>query len=142
MPVILTQTDTTVGFLSGDAKKLSNIKERKPTKQFIKVYTNFKTLLSTCRVPNNQKNIIRRAKKTTFIVKNQAFRVATTKLESQILKNYTCSYSTSANKSNENFNREFCEDKADIIIQNIDGLKENSSSKLIKLNNTTRKKLR
>ena len=140
--IILTQTDTTVGFLSLDADALYEIKERSTKKQFIKVYTNFKALLSTCRVPNNQKNIIRRAKKTTFIVKNNAFRIAENRLNSQVLRNSTCRYSTSANKSNEKFSREFCEDKADIIIENIDGLKENSSSKLIKLNNKKRKRLR
>ena len=38
MPVILTQTDTTVGFLSQNEKKLYEIKSRETTKPFIKVY--------------------------------------------------------------------------------------------------------
>ena len=140
--VVLTQTDTTVGFLSQDADALYEIKSRSTKKQFIKVYTDFKTLSSTCRVPNSQKNLIRRSKKTTFIVKNRAFRVATNSLSSQILKNSTCSYSTSANKSNESFNREFCEDKADIIIEDKNSLFESVSSSLIKLNERTKRRLR
>ena len=141
--IILTQTDTTVGFLSQNAKKLYEIKERKPTKPFIQVYNNFKKLnTSTCRVPNEHKNLVRRSKKTTFIIKGNSFRVSSSSLDSQILKNLDWVYSTSANKSQENFCREFCEDKADIIIENNNRLKENVSSKLIKLNYKRRKKLR
>jgi len=143
VPVILTQTDTTVGFLSQNAQKLYEIKERKPTKPFIKVYNSFSSLnCSTCRVPKKQRSLVRRSKKTTFIVDNKSFRVSPPSLNSQVLKNLSWVYSTSANKSQEKFNREFCEDKADIIIQNIDGLKENKSSTLIKLNHKKRKKLR
>lgn len=142
VPIILTQTDTTVGFLSEDADALYEIKERSTKKQFIKVYLDFKSLSSTCRVPNSKKNLIRRSKKTTFIVKNKSFRVAQNSLDSQILRDTTSCYSTSANKSKEKFSREFCEDKADIIIENIDGLRENTSSILIKLNHIKRKRLR
>ena len=140
--VLLTQTDTTVGFLSQDADALYEIKERSTKKRFIKVYSDFKTLISTCRVPTSQKNLIRRSKKITFIVKNRAFRVAKSPLSSQILRDATCNYSTSANKSNENFNREFCEDKTDIIIEDKNSLFESTSSSLIKLNEKTKRRLR
>ena len=142
-PVILTQTDTTVGFLSQDADKLYEIKSRKKSKFFIKVYSNFETFLACGnRVPLTQKNKIRRSKKTTFIVKNRAFRVAKSLLDSNILRNTTWHFSTSANESNKEFYREFCENKADIIIEDKNSLRENSSSSLIKMNNVKRKKIR
>ncbi|MFT7005054.1 MAG: tRNA A37 threonylcarbamoyladenosine synthetase subunit TsaC/SUA5/YrdC, partial [Sulfurimonas sp.] len=47
MKVTLTQTDTTVGFLSQDEKKLQEIKSRQQNKPFIKVYKDFKTLLAS-----------------------------------------------------------------------------------------------
>ena len=141
--VILTQTDTTVGFLSQDAKKLQEIKSRKPSKPFIRVYKDFKTLLASGhRVPNKFKNTLRRSNKTTFIVKNRAFRITGNSLDSQVLRNSFWNYSTSANEAGKNFNREFCEKKADIIVENKDGLKEDSSSSLYRINNTKRKKLR
>jgi tRNA A37 threonylcarbamoyladenosine synthetase subunit TsaC/SUA5/YrdC len=143
LPVVLTQTDTTVGFLSQDSKKLYEIKSRPSIKPFIKVYTDFKSLLKDkTRIPNDRKKMVRRAKKTTFIVKNRAFRVAKTSLNSQILRDSTWYYSTSANKSKENFNREFCETKADIIIEDINGLSEKSSSTLLKINNIAMEKIR
>lgn len=141
--VILTQTDTTVGFLSQNAQKLYDIKSRDRSKPFIKVYKDFKTF-STLRnrVPNNHKKLIRRSKKTTFIVKNKAFRVANNTLYSVILEKLNWCYSTSANESSKSFLREFCESKSDIVIENKDGLKELSSSSLLKLRHTKIRKLR
>ncbi|EDZ62414.1 hypothetical protein SMGD1_0460 [Sulfurimonas gotlandica GD1] len=143
MKVILTQTDTTVGFLSQDASKLQEIKSRNSSKPFIKVYKNFKSLLASGhRIPDRYKNTIRRSDKTTFIVKNRAFRVAETSLYSQILRNSTWHYSTSANESGKNFDREFCTKKADIIVENKDGLSQNNSSSLYIVNHKKRKKIR
>ncbi|PHS56055.1 MAG: hypothetical protein COB17_10360 [Sulfurimonas sp.] len=141
--VILTQTDTTVGFLSQSAEKLYEIKSRDNIKPFIQVFHNFKTFLkSGNRIPNPKKNLIRRSKKTTFIIKNRAFRISSSNLNSQILRDLSWSYSTSANKTKENYNREFCENKADIIIEDINSLKEKSSSILLKINNVSKRKLR
>ncbi len=134
--VLLTQTDTTVGFLSQNELKLQTIKQRPPNKPFIKVYKNLKSLSSSkIRIPNTQKSKLRRAKKTTFVVKNSAFRVAANRLHSTILSNLEWSYSTSANESGKKFQREFCEENSDIIIENINSLHEGSASTLYKINN-------
>jgi len=143
VPTVLTQTDTTVGFLSQNADKLYEIKSRTNTKPFIKVFNNFNSFSkSNLRIPKNQRNLVRRSRKTTFIVKNRAFRIAKVTLNSQILRDKTWNYSTSANKTKESFNRDFCEDKADIIIENLYGLKQNSSSTLLKINNHKIRKIR
>jgi len=143
VPVILTQTDTTVGFLSQDSEKLYEIKSRNTKKPFIKVYNSFKTFL-TCgnRVPSTFKSTIRRSKKTTFIVKNKAFRIANISLNSSVINKSTWYYSTSANQANKNFDRVFCEDKADIIVEDKNGLHERSSSSLYKINKIKREKIR
>ncbi len=141
--VILTQTDTTVGFLSQDEKSIQDIKQRKSSKPFIKVYKDFKTLLdSRHRIPQKYKNNIRRSNKTTFIVKNRAFRVAKDSLDSQILRNIFWNYSTSANEKSKIFDREFCEKKADIIIENKEKLQELSSSSLYKINHVKKRQIR
>ncbi|HIP55114.1 MAG TPA: hypothetical protein EYH11_06545 [Sulfurimonas autotrophica] len=141
--ILLAQTDTTVGFLSQDATKLSAIKARPNTKPFIVVYKNFQILKNNQkRVPNRQKNRIRRAKKTTFIVKNFAFRVADDVVNSSYLRKNSWTYSTSANESGKKFSRAFCEQKADIIIEDNKALFEGKASKLYKLNNKKIKRLR
>jgi len=143
LDIILTQTDTTVGFLSKDEKKLKEIKSRGDNKPFIKVYHDFKTFLASGnRIPSSKKNLVRRTKKTTFIVKNRAFRVSDKNLDSQILRNTKWNYSTSANESGKNFQREFCELKADIIIEDKKSLYEAKSSSLYKINSKKVKRLR
>ena len=141
--VVLTQTDTTVGFLSQDEAKLQTIKDRNSSKPFIKVYKNFKALSSDRRrVPNSKKNLLRRAKKTTFIVKNSAFRIVEDFMNSSQLRSINWNYSTSANEGGKNFKRDFCEEKADIIIEDKNSLFEGSSSSLYKINNKKVKRLR
>ena len=141
--VILTQSDTTVGFISQDKQELTEIKERVSSKPFIKVYKDFKTFL-TCkhRIPNRFKNLVRRSKKTTFIVQNRAFRISTCRGDSQILRDMKWHYSTSANEIGKNFNYEFCEEKTDIICETKDGLRENRSSSLYRINNSKKVRLR
>ena len=141
--VILTQTDTTVGFVSQNEAKLLQIKSRESNKPFLKVYTSYKALLkSPKRIPKKYKNFIRRSKTTSFIVKGEAFRVATYPLQSQLLRNLPWAYSSSANEKSKSFMFSFCEDKSDIIIQDRSGLRENNSSRLIKLSNSKKVRLR
>ena len=123
--VLLVQTDTTVGFLSQNEIKLQQIKVRESSKPFIKVFKNFKTLQKDKkRIPNKYKNLVRRSTKTTFIVNGISFRVAKERRSSSILRSIRWNYSTSANKSKEKFSRDFCEEKADIIIEDKYGLYE------------------
>ncbi len=141
--VILTQTDTTVGFVSQNAKSLADIKTRPNTKPFIKVYNSLKSLQDAHkRVPKTQKRVLRRAKKCTFIVKNEAFRIAAYPLHSNILRNLNWVYSTSANESGKKYDRAFCQSKTDIIIEDLNELEEKTASKLFKINNKKIKRLR
>jgi len=141
--VVLTQTDTTVGFLSQNEKQLKNIKSRESSKPFIKVFKSFYALKkSNIRVPHNRKKMLRRAKKTTFIIKNSAFRVAQETLNSSVLRATQWNYSTSANASGKSFELKFCEEKADIIIQDKNTLFEGKASSLLKINKKRIKRLR
>lgn len=140
--VILTQTDTTVGFLSQDEAKLRAIKNRDSSKPFIKAYADFKSFKRDGnRVPNAQKSRVRRSRKTTFVIKSVAFRIAKRELDSSFL-NDRWNYSTSANESGKKFDREFCESKADIIIENKESLREGEPSSLFKINSKKRRRLR
>ena len=140
--VILAQTDTTVGFLSQDAEKLAHIKGRKPNKPFLKNIFSLKELKKSIRIPKSRKKELRRAKRTTYIVKNQAFRVATFPASSAIFRNAGWFYSTSANKSGEKFDYNFAKEKADIIVINEVGLFESEPSSLIKCNERKKVRLR
>lgn len=143
MALYLAQTDTTVGFLSSDASCLEEVKSRPQGKQFLKVYSSFESFKNDSnRAPKKYKNLIRRSTKTTFIIKNRASRVVKSSQHHYFLKNHPWLYSTSANKSGEGFDKDFCIRNSDIIVEDFRGFSESQPSRLYKLSLTNRKKIR
>ncbi len=141
--VYLAQTDTTVGFLSQDAKKLALIKRRDPKKPFLISVDSFVTLKSFARVPNHFKNRVRRAKKSTFVYPNgKAVRVVQDTPHLLFLQKFGWMYSTSANESGKRFDRDFAYQAADIIVEDNRGFFEGKPSRLIKLGREKAKRLR
>lgn len=142
MKVLLAQTDTTVGFLSQSADKLREAKRREESKPFLKVFCAFHTLKTHIRVPDAHKRRVRYSKKTTFIVKNQAFRYVTDPDHARLIERYGWLYSTSANESGSSFDPSFCLERADWIIEDAQGLYERSSSKIYRLGRQQLKRIR
>ncbi len=143
MSIILAQTDTTVGFLSADASLLEEVKSRPLGKEFLKVYPSFEAFKADGnRVPQKYKNFVRRSEKTTFIIKNRASRVVKNNPHLQVLQKYPWLYSTSANKSGHEFDKDFCIRKSDIIVEDCRGFYETTPSTLYKINNTKIRRLR
>lgn len=142
--VYLAQTDTTVGFLSSDDKKLSSIKQRDPKQKILQVVDSLTTLKTKTRIPSKFKRKVRNSKKTTFIYQNGlSFRVVdkATKHHNFIQK-FGSLYSTSANKTKEKFELNFALDHSDIIVYNQEPFFETSGSKIFKINNKNIKKIR
>lgn len=140
--VILAQTDTTVGFLSQSPQRLQQIKMRDTAKPFLKVYADFKMLRKDIRIPPIHKRRVRYARKTTFIVKDQAFRYVDEPNHSRMIKKYGWLYSTSANESGKNYDETFCQAFSDLIIEDYRGLSEKSASKIFRLTPSKIKQLR
>ena len=140
--ILLVQTDTTVGFLSQNKQRLDDVKKRESSKPYLINFFDFKTFKKYMRVPKIRKKEVRRAKKTTFVVKNQAFRVAKPKPSSAFLREIGWCYSTSANLSFHTFDREFAYSGADVIIENQDGLFEKKASAIYKINSKRKIRLR
>jgi len=133
--IYLAQTDTTVGFLSNDDKKLAIIKNRPDTKEILRVVDSFKTLKEHTRVPKQYRKLIRNAKNTTFIYPNgKSFRVVNKNSNHyNFIKKFGTIYSTSANKSGEKFNVEFAINRCDIMTISSKRYYESSSSSIINL---------
>ena len=141
--IYLVQTDTTVGFLSQNAKKLAYIKKRDPNKPFLISVDSFRLLKDFARVPNRYKNLVRRAKKTTFIYPNKkAIRVVKDEKHLKFLKRFGWMYSTSANESGKRFEKEFAYKMADVIVEDERGFFEGDPSRLIKIGKRAKKLLR
>ena len=139
--VFLTQTDTTIGFVSQDADKLTQIKQRPPHKHYIKAVNSLHTLKTFTRVPQKHKNRVRRSNKTTFIMLNgQSYRVIQDKHHLLLLNRLKWAYTTSANLSNQAYDEQFTRKMADVIIEPLD--QTNVSSSIYKLGKTTIKRIR
>ncbi len=141
--VILTQTDTTVGFLSRDAAALERIKARPGGKPFLKVFPGLAGYREAGgRIPPAFRRMLRYARKTTFVVKGQAFRIVRDPRHLALLQRCGWMYSTSANRSGEAFERAFCESHADIVVEEHQGLHEAPASSIVRLGRTKQRSLR
>jgi len=139
--VFLTQTDTTVGFVSQDAQKLTDIKQRPTHKYYIKAVNSLQTLKTFTRVPSKHKNRVRRSHKTTFILPNtHSYRVIKNSHHLLLINRLQWAYTTSANLSYQDYDETFAKKYADVIIE---PLKENKeASRIFKLGKSTIKRIR
>lgn len=142
--VYLVQTDTTVGFLSSDDKKLSSIKQRDKNQKTLQVVNSFKTLKQFVRVPKLHRKRVRNSKKTTFIYPNNlGFRTINKDSKHQnFIRKFDCLYSTSANITKNNFDKEYILNKSDVIVYSNIGFIEKSASSIYKINRSNIKKIR
>lgn len=139
--VFLTQTDTTIGFVSQNAEQLTQIKQRLPHKHYIKALPSLNALKSFTRVPGIHKNRLRRAKETTFIMPNElSYRVVNDKHHLLLLHRLGWAYTTSANLSSEAYDEDFAKKNADIIITPLK--QKRSASNIYKLGKFTFKRIR
>lgn len=139
--VFLTQTDTTIGFVSQNADKLNQIKQRPPHKHYIKAVNSLATLKTFTRVPSKHKNRIRRSTKTTFIMPNgHSYRLIQDKHHLLLLNRLRWVYTTSANLSGHDYDEKFSREMADVIVEPIQINKQ--ASNIYKLNQQTIKRIR
>ena len=139
--VILSETDTTVGFLSQNAYLIDKIKGRPSGKRYITALASLSSLKSRCRVPEKFRKYVRRANKTTFIFPNgESYRVVKDKRHLLLIERYGRLHTTSANISGKEIDLEFAKEKADIIIYPLKN--HGRSSTIIKLGRKRKKRIR
>lgn len=142
--IYLTQTDTTVGFLSNSDKKLAVIKNRPILQKTLRVVDSFKTLKAYVRVPNQYKKMVRKSKKTSFIYpKGESFRVVDKNCgHHKFIRKFCILYSTSANESGSNFDIDFVTQRCDVEVLTNKKYFEDDASSIIKLRKTKYRKIR
>jgi len=115
--LFLTQTDTTIGFVSQDASKIDKAKKRLPHKHYICVVNSLETLKTFTRVPSIHKNRLRRSKQTTFIMPNGlSFRVVKDTEHNILLDRLKWLYSSSANLSGAEYDENYAKDNAEVLV--------------------------
>jgi tRNA A37 threonylcarbamoyladenosine synthetase subunit TsaC/SUA5/YrdC len=139
--VFLTATDTTVGFVSQNAKKLTEIKKRPPHKHYIKAVNSLQTLKSFTRVPTAHKKRLRRARRTTFVMPDgHSYRVVKDRRHLLLLERLKWAYTTSANLSGLPYDEAFAKEAADIIVAPLEEHK--TPSRIYKLGKNRLKRIR
>lgn len=139
--VFLTSTDTTIGFVSQNSDKLNEIKQRPKGKKFIRALNSLDTLKSMTRVPGIHKKMVRRSQKSTFIIKDESFRVVKNEHHLLLLDRLQWAYTTSANLSGKEYDEIFAVQNADIIIYPLDP-KNTKASQIFSLGTKKIKRLR
>jgi len=113
----LTQTDTTMGFVSQDTSKIDKAKKRLPNKHYIRVVNSLESLQTFTRVPQKYKNRVRRAKKSTFIFPSgESFRVVKGTKHNLLLDRLSWVYSSSANLSGKEYDEVYAQENTEVII--------------------------
>ena len=139
--VFLTQTDTTIGFVSQDPDRLTAVKQRPSCKYYIKALNTLHTLKTFTRVPSCHKKRVRRANKTTYIMPNgDSYRVVKEKHHLLLLNRLKWAYTTSANLSGQSYDETFAKEVADVIIEPLK--KANTPSSIFKLGKNQIKRVR
>lgn len=139
--VFLTQTDTTIGFVSQNSNRLTHIKQRPPHKHYIKAVNSLQTLKKFTRIPSSHKNRVRRSNKTTFILPNgYSYRIVKDPHHLLLLNRLTWAYTTSANLSDMPYDEIFAKEAADVIITPLKNIQEASS--ILKISKKSIKKVR
>jgi len=139
--VYLTQTDTTIGFISQDADRLTQIKQRPAYKRYIKAVDSLATLKAHARIPAKYKNRVRRGQKSTFILPDGAsYRVIHDHKHLRLISGLSWAYTTSANLSNQAFDEQWARSVADEVIEPLEG--NGKPSHIFKINNQSIQKIR
>jgi len=139
--VFLTQTDTTIGFVSQNRERLSLIKKRPAGKHYIKALPSLASLKAHTRIPACHKNRVRRAKKTTFILPDSnSYRVVHDRHHNLLLARLKGAYTTSANQSGKAYNEQFATEMADVIVLPLK--QTDTPSTILKIGKTHIKRIR
>lgn len=130
-PVYLVQTDTTVGFASGDAGKLDRIKERPAGKPYLQTLASLRELQACGRVPKAHRKTVRRARRTTFVYPDGvARRLVDSGEYAVLLHRQGPLHSTSANRSGHGFDEEWASRVCDVILFTPAGFAQNAPSSI------------
>jgi len=136
--IYLTQTDSIAGFLCSNPSKINEIKNRDlSTKNILAIssFARIKQIKNFPRIPQKHKNLLRRSKKTSFIVGDFSFRVIDKQSNHfRFINKFDYMYSSSANLHNESFDFDIAFGLCDVCVFGKNKINsQDRASKIIKL---------
>ena len=138
----LTQTDTTIGFVSQDSTKIDQAKNRLSDKYYIRVVDSLKILKTFTRVPQEHKNRLRRSTRTTFIFpQGESFRVVKGTKHNLLLNRVKWLYSSSANLSGALYDEDYAKKMTEVMVS-FPNVNSGNASKIYRLGHSRIKSIR
>jgi len=138
----LTQTDTTIGFVSQDSTKIDQAKNRLSDKYYIRVVDSLKILKTFTRVPQEHKNRLRRSTRTTFIFpQGESFRVVKGTKHNLLLNRVKWLYSSSANLSGALYDEDYAKKMTEVMVS-FPNVNSGKASKIYRLGHSRIKSIR
>ena len=115
--IYLTSTDTIVGFVSRDCRRLNEIKSRPIEQPCIMAIASLSALREHTRIPIAHRCRVRRSKRTTFVLPNgRSYRIIRDSSHSKLIRELQWAYTTSANPHTKPYDEQWAKTKADIVI--------------------------
>ena len=116
--LFLSDTDTTLGFLSRSAARLDRAKERPSSKPYITVYPSLASMGRRHRIPTAFRKRVRRSRRQSFITpRGRSFRVVKDPRHLLLLKRLEWAYSSSANLSGRAYDEAYARSAADVVVE-------------------------
>jgi len=140
--VYLVQTDTTVGFLSRSSDSLCTIKGRPSDKPFLKAISRFDLLHSVGRVPQRFRCLVRRSKKSSFILPNGLSFRKVSGSHGRFIERFGWMYTTSANRHGAKFDMEFAKSVCNVVVESDKELFESKPSTIWRLEKKRKVRIR
>jgi tRNA A37 threonylcarbamoyladenosine synthetase subunit TsaC/SUA5/YrdC len=140
-PVILSETDTAIGFLSQNPSSLDRVKQRAEGMRYITALPSLRALNGRCRVPLVHRKRVRRERGTTFIFPcGDSYRVISDDRHLLLIKRFGWMFTTSANLTGEPYDRDYAISVADIVIHPVE--RNSSPSTIYRLGRRRVRRLR
>ena len=116
--LFLTDTDTTVGFLSRDPEPLDRAKRRHGKKHYITALPSLRSLRDRARVPRPYRLRLRRSRKESYILPSgRSYRIVRDSRHLLLLKRLGWAYTSSANLSGAAYDEEYARRMADVVVE-------------------------
>jgi len=116
--LFLTDTDTTLGFVSQSSARLDQAKKRPAGKPYITVYPTLASLRRRYRIPRSFRKRVRRSRRQSFITpQGYSFRIVQDPRHRLLLERLEWAYSTSANLSGYSYDESYARSVADVVVE-------------------------
>lgn len=141
-PLILAQTDTTIGFLCEQQTPIDKAKNRH--KLTLREARDFQTLRLVVRVPKAHRRLVRRARHTSFVYPNGCGVrvVASDSPHQSLLHYYPLLFSSSANMHTKHFDPHYAVQMCDMYVLDSRGWRECKPSSIVRLGKHKKQKIR